>query len=87
MNGIMSLTIKRAMVRSPWKVALAITLATQMFTASPAVAVITPPVLWTAGGHSAGTGALAHFIKTRTLAWNTMVAPPVRNEAAVWPTA
>lgn len=72
MNRIMNSTIKPTMVRRLWKVALVITLATQMFTASPAVAVITPPVLWTAGGHSAGTDSAGQAARIATDAFGNV---------------
>ena len=50
----MDSTIKRTTIRGLWGAACIIALAIQPFTASPAVAVTTLPVLWTAGGHSAG---------------------------------
>ena len=50
----MNSTMKHTKVRCLWGAACIITLAIQPFTASPAAAVTTVPVLWTAGGHSAG---------------------------------
>ena len=55
MDGIMNSTIKRITVRGLVLAACIISLAMQPFTASPAVAATTLPVLWTAGGLSAGT--------------------------------
>ena len=54
MNKIMTSTIKRVTVRGLLLVASIVALAMQPFTASPAVAATTLPVLWTAGGLSAG---------------------------------
>src|SRR5450755_901176 len=54
MNKIMTSTIKRVTVRGLLLVASIVALAMQLFTASPAVAATTLPVLWTAGGLSAG---------------------------------
>ena len=55
MNRIMNSTLKRITVRGLLLAACIISLAMQPFTASPAVAATTLPVLWTAGGLSAGT--------------------------------
>ena len=54
MNRIMNSTMKRITVRGLLLAACIISLAMQPFTASPAVAATTLPVLWTAGGLSAG---------------------------------
>jgi hypothetical protein len=54
MKTIPNEMMKRFRVRSAWVAAFIITLAMQPFTAGPAVAVTTVPVLWTAGGLSAG---------------------------------
>ena len=53
-NKIMNPVLKRITLRGLLLAALMVSLVLQPFTASPAVAAITLPVLWTAGGLSAG---------------------------------
>ena len=53
-NKIMNPVLKRITLRGLLLAALMVSLVLQPFTSSPAVAAITPPVLWTAGGLSAG---------------------------------
>ena len=55
MNRIMNSAIKRITERGLLLVACIIVLATQPFSASPAVAATTLPVLWTAGGLDSGS--------------------------------
>ena len=55
MNRIMNSTLKRITVRGFLVAACIISLAMQPFTASPAFAATTLPVLWTAGGLDAGS--------------------------------
>ncbi len=55
MNRIMNSTLKRITVRGLFVAACILSLGMQPFTVSPAVAASTLPVLWTAGGLSAGT--------------------------------
>ncbi len=54
MNKIMTSTMKRVTLRGLSLVACIVALGMQAFTPSPAVAATTLPVLWTAGGLSAG---------------------------------
>jgi len=62
----MNSTMKRTTIRGLWGAAWIITLAMQPFAASPAVAVTTPPVLWTAGGHSAGNDSAGQAARVAT---------------------
>lgn len=57
MNSDMNSMLKRIMVRGLFVLAGIISLGMQPFTASPAIAATALPVLWTAGGHSAGADA------------------------------
>lgn len=54
MKRIMNSTMKRITVRGLWGAACVISLSMQPFTASTALAVPTVPLLWSAGGQSAG---------------------------------
>ena len=66
MNRIMKPTLKRITVRGLLLAACIIPLALQPFTASPAVAATTLPVLWTAGGLSAGTDSAGQAARIAT---------------------
>ncbi len=67
MNRIMSLTLNRVAVRSLLLAACIISLAMQPFAASPAiVAATTLPVLWTAGGLSAGNDSAGQAARMTT---------------------
>ena len=66
MNRIMNSTLKRITVRGLLLAACIISLAMQPFTASPAVAATTLPVLWTAGGLSAGNDSAGQAARMAT---------------------
>ncbi len=62
----MNSTLKRITVRGLLLAACIISLVMQPFTASPAVAAITLPVLWTAGGLSAGNDSAGQAARIAT---------------------
>ena len=62
----MNSTLKRITARGFLWAACIISLTMLLFTASPAVAVPTVPVLWTAGGHSAGSDSAGQAVRIAT---------------------
>ena len=66
MNGNMNLTTKRITLRGLFLAACIISLAMQPFTASPAFAATTVPVLWTAGGVSTGIDTAGYAARMAT---------------------
>jgi hypothetical protein len=66
MNRIMNSAMKRVTVRGLLLAVCIITLAMQRFTASPAVAATSLPVLWTAGGLSAGNDSAGQAARIAT---------------------
>lgn len=66
MNRIMNPTLKRIPMRGLLSAACVISLAMQVFIASPAIAAAQIPVLWTAGGLSAGNDGVGQAARIAT---------------------
>jgi hypothetical protein len=66
MNRIMNPTLKRIQMRGLLSAACVISLAMQVFIASPAIAAAQIPVLWTAGGLSAGNDSAGQAARIAT---------------------
>ena len=80
MSRIRNSTMKRITVRGLFSAACIISLAMQLFTTSTATAATTLPVLWTAGGLSAGIDSAGNAARMTTDASGNVAVvsgPPV----------